>query len=148
MSVDVEIHTLEVALDDSTSEVSHRASRVGLDSCLRVLYHEQSVFVVGIRDSEGIFVQTVEEDFLGIAVILNSLMIVEMVACQVGEKSSGELQTTNAFLGNGVTRAFHEGIFTAGIHHLCQQLIQFNGVRGGMVGGDGLIFYIVAYRGE
>ena len=55
MAVDVEIHALEVALDDTGAEVGHRPLAIGLHRRLRVLYHEHAILVVGIGNGKGVF---------------------------------------------------------------------------------------------
>ena len=102
VTVDVEIHAGEVHLDDARAEVSHLTDGIGLDSGLRVLHHDHAVLVVGIGDGEGALGQSVEEGLLGIAVVLECLVIVEVVAGEVGEDASGELQSSDALLMNGV----------------------------------------------
>ena len=67
-----------------------------------------------------------------------------MVACQIGKQSAGKVQTADTLLCDGVAGAFHEGIFAACLHHLGQQLVQLNGVGGGMVGSDGFTVDVVA----
>ena len=101
-AVNLEVHALEVALDDTGTEVGHLADAVGLHLRLRVLHHEQAVLVVGIGNGEGALRQLVEEHLLGVAVVLYGLVVVQMVAGQVGKESAGELQTADALLGNGV----------------------------------------------
>ena len=146
MAVDVKIHAFEVALDDTGTEVGHGPRAIGLDGCLCVLHHVHAVLVVGIGNGEGVLVESVEEHFLGVAVVLYGLMIVQMVAGEVGEESACEVQSADAVLGNGVAGAFHEGILAAGLHHTGQQGVQLYGVGGGVAGGHRLALNIVAHR--
>ena len=53
-AVNLQIHALEVALDDFGTKVGHLAYGVGLDPSFRVLHHEEPVLVVGIGDGEGV----------------------------------------------------------------------------------------------
>ena len=80
VSVDVEIHSLKVALYDASPEVCHGACGVGLHLCLRVLHHHHTVLVVGIGYGECVLWQHVEEGLLSVAVVLEGLVVVEVVA--------------------------------------------------------------------
>ena len=148
LAVDVEIHTLEVALDKLRLEVRHTASGIGLHLSLTVLHHKQTVLIVGIGDGEGIFPETVEEGFLRIAIVLEGAVIVQMVTRQVRKETACEVQSSDTLLGDGVTAALHKGILTAGIHHPSQEFVQLDGIGRRMVCGDGLILDIVADGGE
>ena len=68
--------------------------RVCLDLRLAVLHHNHSVTVIRIDDGESICRQSIEETFLGITIVLERSMIVEMVASQVGEDASTEVETS------------------------------------------------------
>ena len=148
MAIDFEVHSFEVALDDMGTEVCHGSGRVGLHLCLGVLDHHTAVFVIGIGNGEGIFRQVVEKSFLGIAIILESLMIVQMVACKVGKQTTGKLQSADTLLGNGMTGTFHKGIFAASLYHLVEQTVQLDGVGGGVVCWNWLAFNVVTHGGE
>ena len=137
-----------MAFDNPGTEVSHRAGGIGLDGCLGILYHKQAVLVVGVGDGKGILAQTIEEGFLGIAVVLHGLVIVQMVACQVCEQASCKFQAADAFLCDGMAATLHKGIVATSIHHLCQQAVELDGVWSRMTGRDGLAFDIVTDRRE
>ncbi len=148
MAVEVEVHTLEVALYDVCYVVGGGACGVRLHGGLRVLRHYHAVLVVGIGDGEGTLRQVVEELLLCVAVVLERLVVVEVVARQVGEESTGEGQSADAVLRNGVAGALHKGVFAASIHHLCEEHVQLYGVRCGVVGGECLVLHVVANGGE
>ena len=103
MSIDIKIHTFEMTFYDLCLEVSHLTSRVGLYLRLSVLNHHHAIFVVGIGDSKGCLWQHIEECFLGIAIVLECLMVVEVVASKVGEYTASELQTTDTLLSYRMT---------------------------------------------
>ena len=105
-------------------EVSHAAYRVGLHLSLRVLHHNHAVLVVGVGDGEGRFGQHVEESLLRVAVVLESLVIVEMISCEIGEQTAGESESADALLRYGVRRTLHEGVLAACIHHAVKQFVQ------------------------
>ena len=102
MAVYVEVHASEVHLDDACAEVGHLSDGVGLHRGLGVLHHHHAVFVVGVGNGEGRLGQAVEERLLGVAVVLERLVVVEMVACEVGEDAAGKLQSADALLCDGV----------------------------------------------
>ena len=72
-----------MTFNDLCLEICHAPDGIGLHLGLGVLYHVLSVLVIGIGNGKSIFVETVEESFLRIAIVLNGLVIVQMVACQV-----------------------------------------------------------------
>ena len=102
MAVHLKVHSLEVALDDACLEVGCGASGISLHLSLCVLHHHHAVLVVGVGYGESCLGQTVEESLLSVAIVLESLVIVEVVACEVGEYASREAQSTDALLCDGV----------------------------------------------
>ena len=148
MTVDLQVHAAEVALQNLRLEVCHRASRVGLHGSLGVLYHDHAVLVVGVGDGEGCLRKSVEERLLGIAIVLEGLVIIQVVTGEVGKQASCEVETTDALLCDGVRRALHESILATSLYHSAQQLVQLDRVWSGVVGRDSLVFYIVAYGGQ
>ena len=102
MSVDVEIHSFEMTLNDLALEVGQRAGRVGLHRGFGVLHHHHAVLVVGVGYGERCLGQTVEERLLSVAVVLERLVVVEMVACEVGEDAAREGQSADTLLCYGV----------------------------------------------
>ena len=145
-TVDLKIHTLEVALDDACTEVCQRPHAVGLHLCPGVLHHILTVLVVSIGNGESLLAKSVEEHLLGVAVVLHRLMIVQVVARKVRKQSAHKPQSADAVLRDGVARALHEGILAACLHHACQQGIQLDGVGRGVRRRDGLVLDVVAHR--
>ena len=144
LSVYLQIHALEVALQYAGSEVCHLSYRVGLHLGLAVLHHYHAVLVVGVGDGKCRLGQAIKEGLLGVAVVFKGLVVVQMVAGEVGEYASGKLESANALLGDGVRRAFHERIFAASLYHARQQCVELYGVGCGVVGGYCLVLDIVA----
>ena len=144
VAVDFKIHTFKMTLQNLGLIVGHALCAVGLHLCLGVLHHEHTVLVVGVNHSKSLTGQHVEEGFFCVAVVLERLVIVEMVACEVGEQSACKLQSADATLGYGMAGTLHEGIFAALLDHLGQQCIELDGIRCGVRGGDGLVFDVVA----
>ena len=101
-AVDVEEHAVETVFQHFALEICQAAERVSRDSCAGVLHHHVAVAVIGIGEGKGRLRQAVEECFLGFQVVFKCLMVVQMVACQVGEDASGKAQASDAFLGHGV----------------------------------------------
>ena len=143
-----EIHPFEVALQNLRLEVGHAPCRIGLHRGARVLNHHHSVLIVGIGNGKRLLGQHVEEGFLGIAIVLEGFVIVQMVACEVREHAAGEGQSANALLRDGMRTALHKHIFAPRLHHPMQQGVKRDGIRRGMVGRYGLVFDVVAHRGK
>ena len=133
-----------MTLDDAGTEISHRTGAIGLHLCLRILNHHTTILIVGIRNGESILWQSVEEGFLGITVVLKGLVVVQMVTSKVGKETTSKFQPTNTLLSDSMTGTFHKGILTTCLYHLSQQSVEFDGIRGGMVGRNHLVFNIVA----
>ena len=143
-AVNLQIHAAEVTLQNPGSEVCHAAGRVSFHGSLGVLYHNHAVLIVGIGNGKGSLRQSVEESLLGVTVVLECLVVIEVVAGQVGEQASGKLQASDTLLCDGVRRALHEGILAASLYHLAQEHVQLDRVWGGMVGRDSLVLNVVA----
>ena len=92
-----------MALDDLGLEVGHGAGRVCLYICFAVLYHYHTVLVIGIGNCKGVLIQTIEEGLLRIAVVLEGFVVVQMIACQIGEHTTCKLQAANTLLSDGMT---------------------------------------------
>ena len=148
MTIHFQIHTFEMTLYDTCLEVSHRTDAIGLNGSFGVLHHKHAVLIVSICNSESTLRQHIKESLLRITIVLYSLMIIQMVASQIGEDTTCKLQSTNTLLGNGMTRALHEDILTTGFYHTMKQFIQFYGIWCCMTGGYRFALDIVAYRRE
>ena len=120
LAVDLEVHSLEVALQDARPVVGHALDGVGLDARLAVLHHEESVLVVSVGDGEGRLRQHVEEHLLGVAVVFERLVIVQVVSREVGEESARKVESADSVLMDGVGGALHEAIRTSCADHARQ----------------------------
>ena len=147
-AVYLKIHALEVALYDLGLEVGRALHRIGLHLRLGVLHHDHAVLVVSIGDGEGCGWQIVEEEFLGFYIVVESLVVVEVVAGDVGEESSNEVQASYAVLDNAVAAHLHEGIFASCLNHLGQKRIEGDGVGRGVLRGYHLSIYVVGNGGQ
>ena len=65
--------------------VCYGACGVGVDAGAGVLGHHQTVLVVSVGYGEGVGFETVEEALLGVAVVVEGLVVVDMVAREAGE---------------------------------------------------------------
>ena len=83
-------------------EVGHGARGVGLHGGLGVLHHHHPVLVIGVGNGKGIFRQVVEERFLGVPIVLHSLVVVHVIAGEIGEDATREFQSADSFLVNGM----------------------------------------------
>ena len=70
-------------------------------------------------------------------------MIIEVVASEVGEDTACEFQSADTFLSDGVAGALHERILASCLYHLAQEHVQFDGIRCGVVSGNGFAVDIV-----
>ena len=148
MTIHLEVHTLKVTLYDMRSEVSHRTCGVCLYHSLGILYHVHTILVIGIGYGKGILWQVIEELLLGIAIVFYRLVIVQVVTSEIGKQTTSKLQSSYAFLCYSMTGALHKGILTASLNHLGKKHVEFDGVRGSMVGRICLTIDIVAYGGQ
>ena len=107
---------------------------VSLCARRRVLEHHGAIAVVGIGKGEGIGWKTVEKRFLGLEIGIESLMIVEMVACDIGKYATGKAQPRDAVLVGGMAAHLHRRERAPGVHHGAQTGVERYRVGGGMVG--------------
>ena len=133
---------------DPAFEVAEAAQGVSIYFRACVLRHYQSIPVIQVGQAECALGHFIEKFLLGFKVVLDSLVIIQMVTCQIGEDTSRELQAADTFLCNGMRTDFHEGIFAAGISHLSQQPVQGDRVGGGMLGRYRLVVDVIAYGGN
>ena len=145
-SVNLEIHSAEVTFKYLSLKVGHASDRICLNLSLGVLHHHHAVLVVGVGYGESCLWQTVEEGLLSVAVVLETLVIVEMVACKVGEYTACEVESAYALLCYCVRAALHEGILASCINHTAEQRVDLDRVGGGVVGRNLLFLDIVAHR--
>ena len=127
-AVDVEQHAFDAFFQDASFVVCRAARGIGAHGGRRVLHHHAAVLVVGVGDGESVSTEMVEECLFRIAVVLKSLVVIEVVACEVCENAAGKLQAADAFLMNGVRATFHKGIFAASLGHFAQKTVQGDGV--------------------
>ena len=92
-----------------------------MDCRLAVLRHHKPVLVVFVRYGKSTLLQSVKQPFLGVAIVVKGLMVVDVIAREVGKQRSVEVQTCDALLCDGMTAYFHEGVFTSCLHHATQQ---------------------------
>ena len=118
--VDVEHHAIEVVFEETALEVGQAAQRVGVHLGTGVLRHHQSVLVIKVGYYESILGQCIEESLLGTQVIVYRLVVVHVVAREVGEDTSGKLEPTDAALCHRVRTHLHEHILAALIGHAPQ----------------------------
>ena len=110
--------------------------------------HDQAVLVVKVGKAESIFRHIIEEFLLSLEVVLDSLMVIQVVAREVGEDAADKLQPADALLRNGVGTDFHKCVFATGIGHFALQAVEGDRIRGGMFGRYGPVVDVVAYGGN
>lgn len=84
----------------------------------RVLRHYKPVLIIQVGQTEGVLRHVVEEFLLSFEIILHCLVIVQMVARQVGENTTCKTEPADTFLVDRVRTHFHEDILAPGVCHL------------------------------
>ena len=87
----------------------------------------------------------VEEALLCLQVVLHILVVVQVVACEVSEYSSGKFKSAGTFLCQRMRTYLHECIFASLFNHLGQQPVQRYCIGGGVCRWICCAVYIVAY---
>ena len=145
-AIDIQAHAFKRLFQHLCLEIGSRAQRISLHDGLCVLHHDHSVAVVHIRHGKSPLGQTVEKCLLGVAVVLECLMVIQMVTRKVRKNTSCKLQACNTMLGYCMRTDFHESVFASFVRHTPQQTVQRNRVGRGMLCRDSLIIYIIANR--
>ena len=140
-------HTVKSFFKDLRLVIRQRTSGVGGYGRLAVLRHDQSILIIFVRDGKSSLFETIEEAFLGVAVVVKSFVIINVVACEISEECAVKVQTRDALLGNRVTAHFHECVLATCVHHAAQETIECYGVRSGVGGGYCLIINIINHGG-
>ena len=135
-------------LHDLALEVGCGAKRIGQLAGGRVLQHDGARLVVGVSQCEGLGGQGVEETLLGAEVILDRLVIVQMIAGEVGEDAGGVVQSGDALLIDRMRAHLHEDVRTSGLGHASDQRVQCDGVGRRVIGGQCLLVDAVADGGD
>ena len=123
-----EQHAVEAFFEDLRFVIGQRTGRVRMHGCLAVLRHDKAVLIIEVGHGKSRFLKPVEEMLLRIAVVIEGLMVVDMIAGEVGEQRAVKVQSGDALLGDCVRRDLHERIRTAGIHHAAEQAVQLDGI--------------------
>ena len=146
-TVDVQPHAIEVAIQQTSREVGLAVDGIIFHRSFAVAHHHTTILVVGVDDCKRAGRQQVEKRLLRIAVFGKSVVVVEMVTCQIGEDAAGEMKTIDALLGQTLTRALHEHILTTSFQHSRHQAVEFTGTRGGDDWWQFLVVNADAYGG-
>ena len=97
-------------------------------------HHPSGVRIVRVDDR---VVAAGEQLRLGIAVGIHGFVEIQMVLRQIGKGRHRVVDTADTVQGDGVAGNLHHHILASGSVHLRKQLLQFQTVRGGALGGDG-----------
>ena len=144
MAVEGQQGAVETAFKHTSAEVSVCAQGVCVDFCRCVLDHIKTCLVVGVHECESVRFERVEEHLLGVHVVFDRLVIVEVIACKIGEHTAGEMQAGYTVLGCGMARNLHKGVVTTLGHHDGQQTIEGQRLGGGVGRRFGTVADIVA----
>ena len=117
MAVNVKQHSLEVTLQDACLEIGCGTQRIGSHLGAAILRHHRTVFIIQVGQAEGLGWHIVKEALLGLKVVLEGLMIIQMVAGKIGKDSPGKAQSADALLRHAMRTDLHKGIFAARIGH-------------------------------
>ena len=113
-------HALKALFQNLRLVIGKRAGRIGMHRRLAVLRHHQTVLVIFVGHRKSLLLQTVKQPFLRVAVVVEGLVIINMIAREVREKRSVKIQSRNAFLRDSMTAHLHKRVLAPGIHHLPQ----------------------------
>ena len=116
--------------------------------CLAVLRHDESVLVVFVGHGERTLLQSVEQPFLCVAVVIEGLVVVDVIPREVGEQRAVEIQSGDTLLRDGVGGDLHERVFASGVHHPSQQTVQLNRVRRRVRRRNGFVLDIIDHGGQ
>ncbi len=124
MAVERHEGAIETALDHAACEIGHSTQRICVAACRGVLEHHLAIAVVEVGESERRAGQPVEKRFLGGKISVDRLVIIKMVAGEIGEHASGEMQSGYTVLVGGVGAYLHCGHRASGHHHAVQKLVE------------------------
>ena len=104
--------------------------------------------IVAINQRDRVIVQAFEQPRLRCRVLLERAVIIEMVAGEVGEGGSGEMQPVGAFLIERVAGDFHDGGHRAGVDAFTQIRRQLKRAGRCHVGRHAAAAQVVVHRAE
>ena len=113
-----------------------------------VLHHHLAVAVVHVDEGDGVLGQVVKEELLATQVLGKRLVVVQVVVGKVGEDAHGKVKTGDAVLFYTDGTYFHEAVLAALIHHAGEELVEGDGVYGGVLGLVALVAYVVGNGGK
>ena len=106
-----------------------------------------AVFILarGIDESKSTLGQHVEEHLFGIHIVKHRAVIVEVVACEIGENSTREIESIDAMLTTRVRTHLHESVLASGVDHIGQHLVERKRVGCGLCGRNDSVVDDVAH---
>ena len=146
LPVHVQQHPVEALFQYLCAIIRHRTGGVGIYLRTAVLRHHESVFIIFIRHRERAFLQPVKQPFLRVAVVVERLMIVDMIACQVRKQCPIKIQSRYPFLCYRVRRYLHKRVLATRFYHLRQQPVQLQRIRCRVCRRNSFVFDIIDYR--
>ena len=96
-----------------------------------------AVLIVGVqdRDSWGFRAATLEQNSLGGKILIHGVVIIEMIAGQIGEHRHIEWDPVNPLLRQSMRGDFHHRLGRSAAIRFREHTIQFKRFRGGVRGG-------------
>ena len=93
-------------------------------------------------------VAVLEQQRLGVAVGLHSLMEIQVVLGEVGEDAHGIVHAVHPVQGQGVGGDLHDHVGAAALPHLGKQPLELKGLRRGALRGDDLVADHILVRAD
>ena len=118
--VDIQQHPFESVFQYFPLEIGQGTQRVGCCFRFGVLYHNHTVLIILVGQRKSCFGQIVKECFLCLEIILKSLVVIQMIAGDVGEDTAGKFQSADTFLCHRMRTDLHKSIFAAFVRHSSQ----------------------------
>ncbi len=147
-SVEFEKHAVDAVLDYTCAEIgvaTHAVCAAAMCRC--ILEHYGAVAVIGVGEGECVGRQHVKERFFCRQIGFDCLMVVEVVASQVGEYASCVVKTGYAVLVGCMAAHLHCRECASAVDHFGQQGVQLKRAGSGVVGFDFAFVDFVDYGG-
>src|SRR5574344_2094629 len=125
-------HLRRLHLGDGASEAGNRSLVLHRDFIIEA----EAVSVIHIDDGDAVLAEVLrEQKLLRLEVVLHRLVIIQMIAGEVREKSALESDARDAALVQGMRGCFHHEIRAARIDRVLREGVKFNEARSRKVRG-------------
>ena len=117
LSVELQEHSIKTFFENLCAIIRHRACGIGINGGFAVLGHDETILIVLIGDSKRCRFEVVEEAFFCITIVIECLVIINVVACEIGEKCAVEVESSNTSLRDRVAADLHESMGASCSYH-------------------------------